>query len=280
MNVSTQLYAHMERGVLMKIVSFSAVDGGVGKSTLCFNFAEYLAFEGYKVLLVDKDHQAKLTQLYGIKNQTNTVANIYKETGEVDIQNVKPNIDIIKGYMSLDTVEDSLQTVSYKNMLFYGWLRDNYKDRNLDQYDYMVIDTHSDFRIATKNAATVSHAIIAPVRDSDHTDSANLEFRLENFRKENVDFRTKETYVTAKLLRVGSMLEHNTDLSNKFKERIENDERYATYFPKRSVFNKSLSDGKSISQKYEDNELNRDEKQFMTEYKERMNMLKQAVDNA
>lgn len=264
----------------MKIVSFSAVDGGVGKSTLCFNFADYLAFEGYKVLVVDKDHQAKVTQLYGIKSQTNTVANIYKESGEVDIQNVKPNVDIIKGYMSLDTVEDSLTTVSYKNMLFYGWLRDNYKDRNLEQYDYMVIDTHSDFRIATKNAATVSHAIIVPVRDSDHSDSANLEFRLENFRKENVDFRTRETYVTAKLLRVGSIVEHNTDISNKFKERIENDGRYVTYFPKRSVFNKSLSDGKSISQKNADNELNRGDKKFLKEFNERMNVLKKAVDNA
>src|SRR5699024_6621333 len=115
----------MERGALMKIVQFSAIDGGVGKSKLSFNFAEYLALEGYNVLLVDKDHQAKVTQLYGIKNQTNTVANIYKESGEVDIQNVKPNIDIIKGYISLDNVEDSLTPVSYKNMLFYGWLRDN-----------------------------------------------------------------------------------------------------------------------------------------------------------
>lgn len=264
----------------MKIVQFSAIDGGVGKSTLCFNFAEYLAFEGYKVLLVDKDHQAKVTQLYGIKNQTNTVANIYKESGEVDIQNVKPNIDIIKGYINLDNVEDSLTTVSYKNMLFYGWLRDNRSSKKLDQYDYMVIDTHSDFRIASKNAATVSHAIIAPVRDSDHTDSAHLEFKIEDFRKENINFSTRESYVKAKLLRIGSILEHNTDLSIKFKEKIENDERYVTYFPKRSVFNKSMSEGKSISQKYEDNELNRDEKQFMKEYKERMNMLKQAVDNA
>src|SRR5699024_3863073 len=77
----------------------------------------------------------------------------------------------------------------------------------------------------------------------------------------------------------GSILEHNTDLSIKFKEKIENDERYVTYFPKRSVFNKSMSDGKSISQKYEDNELNCDKKQFMKEYKERINKVKLSIDN-
>lgn len=276
--INTSMVMGIKRGGNMKIVSFSAVDGGVGKTTLCFNFAEYLVYKGYKVCLVDKDHQAKLTQLYSITDQSNTVANIYKEQGEVDILNIKPNLDIIKGYINLDAVEDSLQTVSYKNNIFYMWLEDNYDSKNLSQYDYMIIDTHSDFRTATKNAATVSHAIVAPVLDSDNSDSGNIEIRLSNFKKENIDVRSRKSYCTAEILRVGSMVEHNTSLGIEFKDRIEKDDRYVTYFPKRSVFNKSLKHGKSISQKYLDKELNKSEEKFIPEYEQRMEELKEAID--
>jgi chromosome partitioning protein len=262
----------------MIIASFAAVDGGVGKTTLCFNFAEYLASEGYNVCLVDKDHQAKTTQLYGITDQSNTVANIYREEGDVDIINIKPHLDIIKGYVHLDEIEDSLVAKSYKENIFFMWLDDNYTDKNFDKYDYMIIDTHSDFRVATKNAITVSHAIVTPVLDSDHDDSANIAYRLEKFKKENIDVRTRKSYVTAQMLRVGSMVDHHTSLAIKFKEKIENDNRYVTYFPRRSVFNKSLSNGKSIMQMYADNDLNRNEIKFMPEYKERMQMLKEAID--
>ncbi len=262
----------------MKIASFAAVDGGVGKSTLCFNFAEYLVSKGYKVCLVDKDHQAKLTQLYSITDQNNTVANIYREEGEVDIVNIKPNLDIVKGFINLDKIEDSLVATSYKNNIFYMWLEDNYKKRNFNEYDYMIIDTHSDFRIATKNAVTVSHALVTPVLDSDNTDSANLEFRLEKFKGENIDVRTRKSLVTAQMLRVGSIVDRTNGLGKEFIEKIEKDDRYVTYFPKRLVFNKSLKNGKSISQQFIDNELSRDEKVFMEEYEERMNQLKEAID--
>lgn len=264
--------------IRLKIVSFSAVDGGVGKTTLCFNFAEYLVYKGCKVCIVDKDHQVNLTQLYNITDQSNTVANIYKGQGDVDIVNIKENLDIIKGYINLDIIEDSLQTVSNKDNLFFMWLEDNYESKNLSQYDYMIIDTHSDFRTATKNAATVSHAIVAPVRDSDNTDSGNIAIRLARFKKENIDVRTRKSYCTAELLRVGSMVEHNTLLSKAFKKKIKNDDRYVTYFPKRSIFNKSLSDGKAITQKYIDNELDYSEKAFMEEYMSRMEELKRAID--
>ena len=35
----------------MKIITFAAIKGGVGKTTLTFNYGEWLAKKGHKILL-------------------------------------------------------------------------------------------------------------------------------------------------------------------------------------------------------------------------------------
>lgn len=50
----------------MKIITFAAIKGGVGKTTLTFNYGEWLSSKGHNVLLIDSDHQCSLTQTYDI----------------------------------------------------------------------------------------------------------------------------------------------------------------------------------------------------------------------
>ena len=50
----------------MKILSIAAIKGGVGKTTLTFNFGEWLAEKGNNILYIDLDHQCNLTQTYDI----------------------------------------------------------------------------------------------------------------------------------------------------------------------------------------------------------------------
>jgi chromosome partitioning protein len=47
------------------ILSFQSFKGGVAKTTTACHFAEYLAMQGYKVLLVDCDSQASATHAFG-----------------------------------------------------------------------------------------------------------------------------------------------------------------------------------------------------------------------
>ena len=63
----------------MKIITFSAIKGGVGKTTLTFNYGEWLSSKGYNVLLIDSDHQSSLTQTYDIYESKGTLANITKK---------------------------------------------------------------------------------------------------------------------------------------------------------------------------------------------------------
>ncbi|MCC9962447.1 ParA family protein, partial [Streptococcus agalactiae] len=75
----------------MKIITFAAIKGGVGKTTLAYNYAEWLAEQNYQVLLIDLDHQCNLTQTYDVFESENTVANIFKRKGDVNIHHLKDN---------------------------------------------------------------------------------------------------------------------------------------------------------------------------------------------
>jgi chromosome partitioning protein len=54
-------------GIIVSICNFK---GGVAKTTTAAHLAQYLVMRGYKILLVDLDAQASLTQLFGILPHT------------------------------------------------------------------------------------------------------------------------------------------------------------------------------------------------------------------
>lgn len=123
----------------MKLISFVAIKGGVGKTTLALLTGQYLANKGKKVLFMDLDHQCNLTHFYDVYKDSETVANIFLDSGDVTILTVAPNIDLIPGSMRLDEAERKLETNSNKNMFLYDWLDDNYDIKNFEQYDIMLL---------------------------------------------------------------------------------------------------------------------------------------------
>ncbi|WP_438833096.1 ParA family protein [Streptococcus pluranimalium] len=247
----------------MKIITFAAIKGGVGKTTLVYNYGEWLANKGKKVLLLDLDHQCNLTQTYNLFETEGTVANIFRGNGDIKICQVKENIDIIPGYIRLDTLEKELETKSYKDMLLYMWLEDNYESKELGKYDYILIDCHPDFSTATRNAIIVSHYILSPVTPGEHGYQAkfNLEERLEEFRKEAFDFKSRESYVTAQLMFIGNMIKHNTKSSKELiSSLISND--VVAMIPHKELFNRSTLDKMSLSVMSQDKVMYSKNKKF------------------
>lgn len=241
----------------MKIISFAKIKGGVGATTIAYNYGEWLADKGNKVLFIDFDHQCNLTQTYNVFENDGTVANIFNGKGEVNILPVKENIDLIAGYIRLDKLEKELETKSYKNMLLYMWLEDNYGSKGLEKYDYIIIDCHPDFSTATRNAIIVSHAVLSPVIPSEHGYQAkfNLQERLEEFKAEAFDFKTRDSYVTAKLYFLGNMIKHNTKSSKELVVSLKDDENVLAMIPQKELFNRSTLDKKSLSDMMKDKEL-------------------------
>lgn len=266
------------------ICTFSAIKGGVGKTTLTFNFGEWLASKGYKVLLIDADHSCNLTQTYNIYTNENTVANIFTKNGEVDIHNVSDNVSLIAGYMKLDEIETEIENKANKNMILYMWLEDNYEPLNLSQFDFILIDCHPDFGTATKNAIAISHSIISPIiPGKDEYDAKfNLEQRLSDFRSEIFDFRTKESYITAKLFFVANKLKKNTRSSKQLLSALENENNILAYIPDREVVNQSRLQETPLSKLKENSKIYNDYKDFFAtmenQFENMLNTLKANMD--
>lgn len=243
----------------MKIISFAAIKGGVGKTTLVYQYANRLAKEeGKKVLLIDLDHQCNLTQTYDIYDHDNTVANVFLNQGNVKIHSVDDNIDLIAGYMKLDDLERSVQREKFKNVLLYHWFASNIDTYNLEQYDYIIFDCHPDFSTATKNAIIVSHAVISPLTPSEYGYHAkfNLEARINGLEiiEEDFDFNGKpvkpeekiiknfdvsDIEITSELFFVGNRIKHNTNSSRELQPILKEDRRVLGQIPDKELFNRS-----------------------------------------
>ncbi|MFL2020196.1 ParA family protein [Weissella hellenica] len=61
---------------MMQIMTFTGSKGGVGKTTLVFNYAAWLAQNNYHVLLIDGDFQANLSATYDLITNENTLLDV------------------------------------------------------------------------------------------------------------------------------------------------------------------------------------------------------------
>ncbi|ENI8662115.1 ParA family protein [Listeria monocytogenes] len=210
-----------------KIVTFATSKGGSIKTTATITVAEDLAKQNKKVLLWDKDEQCNLTHFYDVYEDEGTVAEVYKDekNGEVKVINVAPNIDLIAGSMILDEYESKLVNDKQQDLKFYTWLQNNAGKVDFGKYDYILIDCHPDFGIATRNAIVVSHVVITPVVPGDFSIEGVTSFkiRFEKFKEQTVDKTTKETLVTAKHYFLPSKIARNRS-SRKLQEFLDTEE--------------------------------------------------------
>jgi chromosome partitioning protein len=263
----------------MKIITFSAIKGGVGKTTLAFNYGEWLAKKGKNVLFIDLDHQCNLTQTYDIYENRNTVGNIFLPEDEVKIHTIKNNVNIIAGDMHLDDIERQIENKTNKNMLLYLWLADNYEKMNLSKFDYILIDCHPDFSIATKNAVIISNAILSPITPSEHGYNAkfNLEERINELKKEAIDYSTRESYVTADLYFLANMVKHNTKSSHDLLEALKDDSKVLAVIPEKEIFNRTTLEKKSVSEMSNDHKIYIREKSFFDDMENKFEKITETI---
>lgn len=264
----------------MKLMSFVAIKGGVGKTTLALLNGQYLASRGYKVLFIDLDHQCNLTHFYDVYEDSETVGNIFMGSGDVNILGVAPNIDLIAGSMRLDEVERRLETNSNKNMFLYDWLEKNLESKKLDQYDYVILDCRPDFGIATRNAIAVSHVLYSPIIPSDFAFEGkdNLEIRLEQYREEEIIRPSRESLITAKLYFLPNMIKHNTSKSKELMSVLKDDEFAIGSIPQKELFNRATKD-ETIIQMMSNPVLMREHKSFFSILEKNLQQLQHVIDS-
>ncbi|MCG1130693.1 ParA family protein [Staphylococcus epidermidis] len=254
----------------MEIYSFVSSKGGVGKTSILYNLATYLAHRNNKVLVIDKDHQCSISQLFDCDIQEHTVKGIYTDE-KVEIRNVRENIDLITGDYYLDKTEDWVISQPNTDTRFLTWITINLDDKlNLSQYDYILIDTHPDFRSATRNTVVVSDKIISPDvpgANNDETKGNTIE-RYTQCVNEIIDPISMQSYVTAQLYLVGNRVKHNTDSSKRFINELEQFDNYLTYFKEKELFINATVQRTSVDElmKLKKNQI-KAHKEFYEEYK-------------
>lgn len=141
------------------IYAISNHKGGVGKTTSTINIGASLANKGKKVLLVDLDPQANLTQSLGIKN---VQISIYKNLrGEKIIHPVehRSNLYILPSSLDLSAAEIELSSEPGREYILKDIL-----SQVVNKFDYIFIDCPPSLGLLTINALASADYVLIPMQ--------------------------------------------------------------------------------------------------------------------
>jgi ATPases involved in chromosome partitioning len=277
----------------MKIATFLAEKGGVGKTTILYNFAEWLSTPedvellpgvygaGKKVLMIDLDQQASLTETYNKMTFDGSSANMLRNQ-PVNIVAIRENIDLIPGSFALEQAADEAALKPGRELLLYWYFNDFNNQYDWEQYDYILIDAHPDFKLVNQNIAAIANIIVSPLEPSKFGVSAKakIEARLGMF-KEQPSMRnptTRESLVTAELVFFNNMIKHNEAASHRLLEATDDDETVIATIDHRSMFPKSVEQQFPISEMVLDTAIRNKFRKFFEKTFGEFTFIKQAID--
>ena len=132
---------------MSRIIAIANHKGGVGKTTTTANVGACLSLLGYKVLLIDLDAQANLTDYYLPKRPERTVYNSLTEESPLPITQVRDNLYIVPSSLEMLDIEsktaDNLDRAELLDILI---------EPIRDKYDYILLDCPPSLGIVTINA--------------------------------------------------------------------------------------------------------------------------------
>ena len=155
-----------------KVITFATLKGGAGKTMNLFNLAGIVAGRGKKILLIDVDPQCNLSANCGIDVADmgfTTVKDIFAKYQATEQPKAKdviirhpikglPTLDIIPSSILLFNVEESITILEGKTRILKNFINRNKKD--LQEYDYIFLDTNPSMSVFNINAFYVADAII------------------------------------------------------------------------------------------------------------------------
>lgn len=149
------------------IITIGNNKGGVGKSTTTVNLSAGLAREGSRVLVIDGDPQANTTSTLlpdlGLRENFSLVKALDDPQGSFT-----PNVCATRTE-HMEIVPNSIRCMewevkSYSSMdSVLGFSRLLQNDKDLDKYDYVVIDTPPNIGPMLRNALLISDYVVVPV---------------------------------------------------------------------------------------------------------------------
>jgi len=145
---------------MTKIISILNHKGGVGKTTTAINLSASLAAHGKKVLLIDADPQANLTQSLGHPTESeNTIYGALRGQYPLPVVHHRENFDVVLSTLDLSAVEIELAGEVGREFILRELLEPLTKN-----YDYILIDCPPSLGLLTVNALAASTSVLIPVQ--------------------------------------------------------------------------------------------------------------------
>lgn len=144
---------------MCKILAISNHKGGVGKTTSTVNIGAALVRKGYKVLLIDLDPQANLSQSLNVPESTFTMYDYIKGCKDIIPVQVKPNLFVIPSSLDLSAAEVEISSEPGREYILKEII-----SNVSNNFDYVLIDCPPSLSVLTINAFTAANWVLIPMQ--------------------------------------------------------------------------------------------------------------------
>jgi len=143
----------------MRVISISNHKGGVGKTTSAINIGAGLNKLGKKILLIDLDPQANLSQSLGVIEPEINIYGALRGEYNLQPQEILKGLDLVGSTLDLSGAEVEMSGEAGREYILKELI-----DPIKGSYDYIIIDSPPSLGLLTLNSFVASDKIYIPIQ--------------------------------------------------------------------------------------------------------------------